>query len=201
MVVHSDSQLGFFIGFAVVAGAFAALIPAVGFLLSGNSRTAAKITLGAVGTVLAYVVTVIAVSLLSPQTIVNIGDSYCADIWCIGIDRVSPEHRGAETVYRVDVHIFSDANRVKTSAQGYSLYVFDEKGRRFPLIKDPSAVPFDSVLDPRQSMNTTLTFRAAADSQHLFLWGESSTPPPFWLKLYLGSDTGLFHRPTLLRVL
>jgi len=114
---------------------------------------------------------------------------------------VTAEPQGVQTVYKVDVHIFSDANHVKTSARGYSLYVFDEHGRRFPLIKDSAVVPFDSELEPRQSIQTTLTFQTPSDSRQLFLWGESSTPPPFWLKLYLGSDTGLFHRPTLLRVL
>jgi len=80
MIIHSDSQFGFFIGFTVIAGAFAALIPAIGYLVSGDFRTAGKIFLGAAGVVVGYVAIVIAVSLWSPQTVVNIGDSYCADI-------------------------------------------------------------------------------------------------------------------------
>jgi hypothetical protein len=69
---------------------------------------------------------------------VNNGDSYCADIWCIGIDKVTAIPRGGETIYKLAVHIFSDANRVATNAKGASLYLFDEKGRRFPLVYDAS---------------------------------------------------------------
>ena len=144
------------------------------------------------------------VSLLTPQKIVNIGEGYCVDIRCIGIDKVNPTPRGQELVYKVDVHIFSDANRVKVSAKGGHLYLQDEHGRRFPMEKvvDPSVIPFDVTLNPGQAVKTSLTFVVAADAHQLFLRGDSGDRPvPFWVRLYFGSDDSLLHKPTLLRVL
>jgi hypothetical protein len=100
-----------------------------------------------------YVAVPMAVSLLTPQKIGSAGHAYCKDIWCIGIEKVSPMPARNEIAYKVDVRIFSDANTVKTSGKGFSLFLVDERGRRFPMVKDPSAIPFDLSLDPGQSVN------------------------------------------------
>jgi hypothetical protein len=97
------------------------------------------------------------------------------------------------------VRIFSDANSVKTSAQGASVYLFDERGRRFPLIADPSVIPFDVTLDPREVVRTSLTFITPPDVRQLFLSGDGRRP--FWTKLYFASDWSLWQKPALLRVL
>jgi len=98
------------------------------------------------------------------------------------------------------VRIFSDANAVKTSANGFSLFLVDERGRRFPLVNDPSATPFDITLDAGQSEKTSLTFVTAADAQQLFLTVDE--PVPFALaRLCFACDVSLLHKPTILRVL
>jgi hypothetical protein len=201
MVIHSDSNLGAAAALAVVLGAVILVLTSAAQLASGNSRRAVKTLLASVALAATYTLAVIAVSLWTPQKIVSVGDSYCVDIWCIGIDGVSPRPFGREMVYKVDVRIFSDANRVKTSAKGASLYLLDERGRRFPLVNDPTAVPFDVTLDPGQSVTTSLTFVAAADARQLFLTGDTRGEPPFWVRLYFGSDGSLLHKRTLLRVL
>jgi hypothetical protein len=170
-------------------------------LASGKSRRAVKTLLASAALVAIYTLAVIAVSLRTPQKVVSAGDSYCVDIWCIGIDGVSQKPFGQEIVYKVDVRIFSDANSVETSAKGVSLYLVDERGRRFPLVKDPSVIPFDVTLYPGQSVKTSLTFVAAADAGQLFLTGDTHREPPFWVRLYFGSDDSLLHKRTLLRVL
>ena len=201
MILHSDSTIGALMALAVILGSGITLVAATYLLATGDSRGGAKAALLGLGAIGVYVLAVVVVSVVTPQTIVDASNSYCVDIWCIGIDRVSAETRGSETLYKVDVNIFSDANRVKTSAKGASLYLLDERGRHFPLIDDPSVIPFDSVLSPGQSIKTTLTFATAPDARQLYLTGEPGMPPPFWVKLYFGSDTSLFHKPTLLRVL
>ena len=77
----------------------------------------------------------------------------------------------------------------------------DERGRRFPLVQDLSVIPFDVSLDPGQLVKTSLTFVAAADARQLFLTGDTGGAPPFWVRLYLGSDDSLLYKRTLLRVL
>jgi hypothetical protein len=201
MVTHSDSNLGAAVALVVVLGVVILVLVSVALIVSGKPRRAVKTLLASAALAAIYTAAVIAVSLRTPQKIVNAGDSYCVDIWCIGIDGVSPKPLGQEIVYKVDVRIFSDANRVKTSAKGASLYLLDERGRRFPLVKDPSAIPFDVTLDPGQSVKTSLTFVAAADARQLFLTGDARAEPPFWVRLYFGSDDSLLHKRTLLRVL
>jgi hypothetical protein len=75
----------------------------------------------------------------------------------------------------------------------------DERGMRFPLVQDPSVIPFDTELSPKQSVDTSLTFLVAADAQHLALRGDG---PSLWIaKFFIGDDSAILHRPTLIRVL
>jgi hypothetical protein len=200
MVLHSDSNLGAALALMVVSGAVITILVSLALLASGKLREAVKTLLACAALVAVYTLALIAVSLLTPQKIVNIGDSYCVDIWCIGINGVSPKPLGQEIVYKIDVRIFSDANRVTTSAKNVSLYLLDERGRRFPLINDPSVIPFDVPLNPGQSVSTSLTFTTKADARQLFLTGDTGREPPFWVRLYFGNDDSLLHKRTLLRV-
>jgi len=206
MVFRADSELGALLTLLVLLGGFVGLSTCVILLLSRKFRAAAKVLVASVSAVGLYVVAVLVFTMLTPQRIINIGDSYCMDIWCIGIERVNTEPRGNEILYKLDVRIFSDANTVKTSAKGAVLYLLDERGRRFELINDPSVISFDVPLEPKQSIHTTLTFAVAADVQHLFLPCSyhhigDETSVPFWVKLYFGSDANYAHKRTMLRVL
>jgi hypothetical protein len=206
MVTRSDSELGALLTLAVLFWGFVGVLTSMVLLLSRKFRTAAKVLLVSAGAVGVYVGAVLLFSLLAPQRIVNIGDSYCMDIWCIGIERVDSTPHGREILYKIGVRIFSDAGTVKVSAKGATPYLLDERGRRFELINDPSVIPFDAPLDPAESIRTTLTFAAPADAQHLFLpcsyhlIGDEASVP-FWVKLYFGNDAGYLHKRTVLRVL
>jgi hypothetical protein len=206
MVLHSDSELGALLTLLVLFAGFLGLCASVVLLVSRQFRSSLNVLLITVGGLGVYVLGVIAIAIVTPQTIVNVGDSYCMDIWCIGIEKVNMTPRGDEMLYRVDVRIFSDANSVTISAKGASVYVVDERGRRFELLNDPSVIPFDAPLAPKQSIHTTLTFAAPADARQLFLpcgshhIGEEPSVP-FWVKLYFGSDAGYLHKQTMLRVL
>jgi len=206
MILHSDSELGALLTLLVLFAGFVGLCASVMLLVSRKFRSSLNVLLATTAVVGAYVLGVLVVSILTPQTIVNIGDSYCMDIWCIGIEKVNAMPRADEIVYKVDVRIFSDANSVKTSAKGAAVYLLDERGRRFELLNDPAVIPFDTPLAPKQSIHTTLTFAAPADVRQLFLpcgshhIGEEPSVP-FWVKLYFGSDAGFLHKQTMLRVL
>jgi hypothetical protein len=200
VVIHSDSNLGAALALSVLLAAAGMVLRSAALHASGKFRQAVKTLLASMALVAVYTLAVIAVSLMTPQKIVQVGESYCEDLWCIGIDGVSPKPLGQEIVYKVDVHIFSDAHRVPTSATGVSLYLMDERGRRFPLVYDLSAIPFDTTLYPGQSIKTSLTFITTPDAQQLFLTGDTPREPPFWVRLYFGSDDSLLHKRTLLRV-
>lgn len=206
MIVRADSELGALLTLLILFGTIVSLLVSMVLLVSGRFRTAAKVFLGTLGGVSAYVVVVLLVALLTPQKIINIGDSYCMDIWCIAVEKVTTTPRERDTLYKVDVRIFSDANTVKTSAKGAAVYLVDDRGRRFEIVNDPTVIPFDVPLDPKQSIHTTLTFAVASDAQQLFIptsyhhVGDEGAVP-FWAKLYFGGDANYQHKRTLLRVL
>src|SRR5215472_15947483 len=145
MIVHSDSDLSFIPVLLLILAGFFGVSIAVMLMVGRNFRAAAKTLAAVAGLSLAYVVVVIAVSLLSPQKVVDIGDSYCEDIWCIGIERVNVEPLDGSKKYDVAVRIFSVANSTDISAKGASLYLMDERERLFPSIRNTEAVPFDTI--------------------------------------------------------
>ena len=198
MIVHSDA-VGSMVFFFVMAGTALMAVVALIALAGGEFRFAGKVAAWWGKLAAGYAVLTMAVSLMLPQKVVNPGQSYCIDIWCISIQNVAKTPVEQDVIYRADVRIFSDANTVKVSAKGVSLYLADERGRRYPLIPDPAVTPFDVELGPQQSVNTSLTFRVAADAKQLFLKGDGKS---LWIsKFFIGDDSALLHRPTLLRVL
>ena len=222
MIVHSDSDLGILLAMLLMIAAVIALGVSVILLFERKFRSAAKLGTMTLGAIVAWPVLVGLVSAVTPQTIVKLGDSYCDDIRCIGIENVETETRGSQTLYRLKVRLFSDANTVKVSFGNVSLFLKDERGRRFPMIDDPSVTPYDTYLEPQQSIETTLTFNVTADSKQLFLTKGPRTPatavnrgsvggkqPPFFAPVLgvwfyvasLGNDAHFLHKPTLLRVL
>jgi hypothetical protein len=88
---------------------------------------------------------------------VKSGDSYCEDIWCIGVKNVAVELWNAETQYNLDVRIFSDAKTAEISARGAFLFLVDERGRQYPLVAS-SPIRFGTNLKPRQAIDTSLMF-------------------------------------------
>src|SRR5262245_16659242 len=208
MVIHSGSSL---LGFAYLVTLVTAigLVISVGILIARKFRTAAKVAAASVAALVFYFVVATTIWWVSPERVIKLGDSYCWDLWCMGIDKVNATPRGAETVYKIDVHFFSDANTVKTGTDDAVVYLVDGRGRRFPLVDDPSVIPINTRLDPRQSLNTSLTFVTPADADKLFLTGDAPLPehiPLKWrfFKIYADLHFGyekLKHRPTVLQVL
>lgn len=207
MVIHSGSFL-LPLAYLVTLIAAIGLITAVGMLVTGRFRVAAKAALTSISAVPVFFVAASVISWVAPQRVIKLGDSYCWDLWCMGIERVSATPRDGHIVYKVDVRVFSDANTVKTGIDEARVFLVDDRGRRFPLVDDPSVIPIDTRLDPRQSLHTSLTFVTPPDAGHLFLTGDAPLPdhiPLAWrfFKIYADLHFGyekLSHKPTVLRV-
>jgi hypothetical protein len=149
-----------------------------------------------------YLAAVLLVSLLTPGKIINTGDGYCWDLWCMGVEQVSVIPQGQNILYTAQVRIFldsSNAQRVPAQRAKSFFSVLDEQGRRFSLLGDVSFVEAGVNLLPGQSVKSSLSFLAPANAQKLYLIGDRTGPP--WVYLYFGSDIAPFHRPMLLRVL
>jgi len=198
MIVHSDA-VGSMMFFFVMVGSALMFIVALMALVGGEFRFVGKLLKYWIIGFGAYTALTLAVSLLLPQKVVNPGQSYCVDSWCIGVRNVTRTDVGQNVAYKTQVRIFSDLNSGTTSAKGATLYLVDERGRRFPMVPDPSVTPFDTELSPKQAIETTLTFLVAADARQLSLQGDG---PTLWItKFFIGDDSAWLHRPTLIRVI
>jgi hypothetical protein len=208
MVIRSGSLL-LLLAYLLTLVTAIGLLAAFGMLLTGKFRAAAKVaTMFILGLTL-YLGAASLISRAFPQRVIKLGDSYCWDLWCMGIEKVNATPRGSETVYKIDVRFFSDANNVKTGIDDARVYLVNDHGQRFPLVDDPSVIPITTRLDPGQSLNTSLTFVTPADAGHLFLTGDAPFPdhiPLAWrfFQVYADLHFGyekLGHKPTVLRVL
>jgi hypothetical protein len=198
-ILRQDSNTGAATGFLVVLATAIGCLTALVLRENGKpeqAKVAFRISLGGFA---AYTAAVIAVSLATPRMIVTGGDSYCYDLWCIAVQKVTATPAGQNTLYTIQVRLSSDANRVKTSAGNALPYLLDDQGHRFSLAQDPSVTPMDTTLSPGESVTTSVTFTASPKTHRLYLTRDYPVLP--WVPLYFASDISLFHRRTLLRAL
>ena len=143
------------------------LITVAVFCLRGEfrraSQTACRWGIGAA----AYATILILTAMTSHDSTLKTGAPYCDDDMCMSVESVSraPEQTG--TSYRFGIRLFTKANHGPRSAKGASVYLVDERGRRFLPAPDDSATPFDVDVESGQSVNTSLTFHVPPDARTL----------------------------------
>jgi hypothetical protein len=186
--------------FIIVILASVAIVTAVAAnVLRDRLRQAVKL-LAVYGFCLAfYLGVVLIVSLASPQRVLGFGENRCFDDWCIAVDDIARSESSTRVVYTVTLRVSSRAQRVPQRENGVVVYLRDEKGRRFDSAADPSAAPFNVLLQPGQSVTTTRIFKVSDASSQLALVlgreGLSNLPGIF----IIGDDSSLFHKPTIVR--
>lgn len=187
-----DSNAGALFGFLLLVSLTIVCFAALCF----REARLAKICAGILASYLA-VATLFAA--LTPRTVVNVGDGYCWDTWCAGVEQVSSQAQGNAVLYTLRVQLFSDANHVSAWRAKDFLSVVDDQGRRFSVFQDPGAVPLNVAFAPKDTVETSLSFIAPANSRKLYLTGNELSMP--WVYFYFGSDLNPLHPRTLLRVL
>jgi hypothetical protein len=150
-----------------------------------------------------YLAALMLVSLLTPRTIVDIGDSYCYDLWCLSVNQVNATPRGQDTLYTAEVRISLDSTHshyLPAEPAKSFFYVLDDQGRRYPLLRDASFLNADVTVHAGESLKSSFAFLAPRDTRKLYLMGEAGQVFLPWVYLYFGSDISLFHRRALLRI-
>jgi len=98
MIVHSDAVGSMVFFFVMVISALTLM--AVLMCLPGREfRLAGKILGWWSACFVGYTALTIALSLLLPQKVVNPGQSYCIDSWCIGVQKVNKATLNQDVVY------------------------------------------------------------------------------------------------------
>ena len=147
-----------------------------------------------------YLGLVAVVSLTSPQRIMALGENRCFDDWCISVDDITRSDSPTGAIYSVTLRMSSRARRVSQRENGLAVYILDEKGRRFEATADPAAEPFNSLLQPGQSITTVRTFEVPATSSQSVLVVGHEGAFNFPGMVIIGDDSSLFHKPTIVRL-
>lgn len=192
-VFHMDSTPGAMLEFLVL---FSVLLVGL-FSLLGAPR-GVRICGGIAG---GYLLGVMASSLVTPQKIVSAGDSYCWDLWCAGVGKVTSQAQGANILYTADISLFADSAEPQQAPIEQArrfFYIVDERGRKFPILPEDSFAGVNVTLKPGESAKSSLAFLAPANAGKLYLTGDIGAP--WWVRLYFGSDLNPLHRRTLLRI-
>jgi hypothetical protein len=185
---------------AVLLGAVATLGGAVVQAFRGRLRQSIGLVALACLSLAIYIGIVILVSLVSPQRVVRIGDLRCSDEWCIAVMGVRRSPVPGGTEYSVAFQLSSRARGVSQRENGVVVYLMGSTGRRHLAEPDATAVPFDVLLQPGQTVTTTRSFRVLGEEQALGVVvgreGSNAIPGRF----IIGDDGSLFHRPAIVRI-
>ncbi len=209
MTIHSGGIL-FLLTYLMTFAFLISLVVCAAMLIAKKFRLAGRVLAVSLAAIGVFFLSTAAAYAFWPQRVINTGDSYCWDLFCMGVEKVDAAPRALETEYKVDVRIFSDANTVKTGPDEAVVYLQDERGRRFSLVNDAGAALFKAKLDPKESRRATLTFVVPSGTKApLFLTGDAPLPENiplqwhffrFFADLHFGYEK-LSWKPTLLRVL
>ena len=140
-----------------------------------------------------YVAALLAVGATSQRKIYRVGDMQCFDDWCI---TVSGAARIAPRTVEVTLRLSSRAKRRPMGEKGTVGYLVDGQGRRYDPIPGSGTVPFDTKLQPGESVIAIRRFEVPADARNLgFVYahvGASFSP--------VIGENELFHGPPLVRL-
>jgi|GraSoiStandDraft_60_1057301.scaffolds.fasta_scaffold410850_1 hypothetical protein len=90
-----------------------------------------------------YLTVSIGVAAVKPHRVMQVGEAWCFDDWCLTVQNVSRAAAGAQVSSKIDLLMSSRARRVTQRAKGAWLYLIDEHGHRYAPERDPSALPLD----------------------------------------------------------
>jgi hypothetical protein len=185
---------------AVVFASLATLITAAIAAIRGHRAHALGILRKFCVCAIAYLTIVVMVALVSPQRVLNAGDPWCFDDWCLSVESVSRTPAPPQVSCQVSLRIFSQARRVSQRAKGAWIYVIDQHGNRYAPEPDPSAAPLDVLLQPGESVTTSRVFKLPADAGDLGLITGHGGPGCFPGCFIIGADASLFHKRTFVRL-
>jgi len=142
-----------------------------------------------------YMAASVGVAYAGPQRILQVGDPWCFDDWCLTVKNV----QRAGPNYTVNMTISSQAKRVTQRANGAWIYLRDENDKHY----DPAAsdVPLDVVLRPGESVAAMRSFGVPAGVGQLGLVTGHGGPPCGVMSLIIIGNGGcLFHKQTMIRL-
>ena len=176
----------------------ASLVTAAVFGLRGEFARAARILrrLGVGAAV--YLTLIIVVSIFNPRQVHRVGEPQCFDDWCITVVEAGRTAAAPDAAYEVSLKLSNRARRAPMGEKGTIVYLTDATGRRYDPLPDPSAVRFDAILQPGQSLVTRRRFDVPRDVHGLgMVYTHEGGFPIGWL---IVGEGGWFQKPPIVRL-
>lgn len=167
-------------------------VAAVSAIRGNRARAAASLhKLGICAAI--YVAAVLTVGAASQRKVYRVGEMQCFDDWCITVTGAA---RTAPRTVEIALRLSSRAKQRPMGERGTVAYLADGQGRRYDPIPGPVDVPFDTKLQPGESVAATRRFDVPADARDLgFVYahvGASFSP--------VIGENELFHGPPVVRL-
>ena len=146
-----------------------------------------------------YMGAVVLTSLALPRRVFNVGDAVCYDDWCIGVAGVNKQPSSKNTFYTITLRLSSRARRISQRENGIVVYLTTDRGQRFDPIASGTAMPFNVMLQPHDSVTTTRVFEVPADAHiaGLVIAHEGTGVRISW---FIIGDPAWFRKPTMVRL-
>jgi hypothetical protein len=150
-----------------------------------------------------YLTISVAVSLLRPARIIELGQDWCFDDWCIAVEAVrhAPAPNGTDVVYTTDIRIDNDA-RSPEAVRGFWVYVRDADDRRFGPTPGTWQEVVATPVPPHGSARTLLDFVVPQGVRPTgFVTGHGGGAGGILPSLLeIGQGGWLFHEPNMIRL-
>jgi len=174
----------------------AVLVSALVAAIRGRWSTFRKLLIGWGVFAAVYFGALVAISLATPQRLMSVGENRCWDDWCIAVTKVQRATTTEGALLTVTLRMSSTAKRVTQRENGLSVYLIDDRGRRYEPVPSDSAKPFGVPLGPGESAETERVFQVAADSHGIALAFKHAGPG----KIIIGDDESFLHKPAIVRI-
>ncbi len=190
-----------------------ALIVRILVLLVKRNHKKVRATLETLIMIIAgYLVVLILISVSSPQRILKLGETLRFDHWGIAVEKVdlfsySVGNLEQEKKLVLTFRVSNNAKRANQRTRDIEVGVYDADWRRFQMsapgqkayvVAHGPQPGFDTELAPETSFLTTRVFSLPTTGQELRITVSHGLWPG---RLIIGSEVGLFHKPTYIRLL
>lgn len=178
--------------------AAASLIAVAWFAIRRDFSRAGRVLLRLLVGAAAYMAVVVVVSLVLPRRAVKIGEAQCFDDWCVSVDGFKRTPERDRAAYSVDLRLSSRARRVAQRENNLTVYLTDDRGRRYDPVGDTTAARFNVLLQPQESVVVSRTFLLPSDAIEVGaeVTHEGGFPIGWFI---IGYDTW-FRKPPLVRL-
>jgi hypothetical protein len=173
-------------------------------VIRGRRSSALRLVARWVICALVYLAISAGVSASRPAVVIEQGQKWCFDDWCIAVETVrnSPSPNGRDVTYTADIRIYNDA-RSPEGTRGFWAYLRDQDDRRYAPAPGAWKDVVAAQVAPHGFARTSMDFVVPKGARELGLVTGHGGGTPCALVpslLEIGQAGCLFHSPSMIRI-